>query len=283
MPLRDFPECSLLRTAAEFSKMRLMRLLKALAWLGLTFLMQLSLVHGQADKPQAPSPFKVKPLKVGITADSPPLVFKVDGEYQGLEIDFAHLLGKELGRPVVFVETPWEDQIKALQEGKTDIIMSGMTVTREREDLVAFSPPYLNFGQMAMVRKSERARFTSVRSLLDTTGKVGIIPETTGAEFVKNNLENAETVTYATPSAAVTAVVTGEADLFVYDSPVILYLAGKREMEDIVPVNINLTIEYLAWAMRKDDKKLQDEVAAALMQFESDGRQQTVLDRWLPR
>ncbi|WP_309400159.1 substrate-binding periplasmic protein [Cerasicoccus maritimus] len=260
-----------------------MRLLKLIALLGLTVFLQLGQASAQADKPMPPSPFKVEPLKVGITADSPPLVFKSGGEYQGVEIDLANLLGKELGRPVVFVEVPWEDQIKELDAGKTDIIMSGMTVTRERETQVGFAPPYLNFGQMSLVRKGERARYTSVRSLLDTTSKVAVIPGTTGAAFVKENFKNADIMEFDTPDAAVDAVVTGKTDIFVYDSPVIQWLASKREMEDVVPVNINLTIEYLAWAMRADDMKLQNQVAQALFQFENDGRLQTVINRWLPR
>lgn len=260
-----------------------MRLLRLIALLGMTVFLQLGQASAQADKPMPPSPFKVEPLKVGITADSPPLVFKSGGEYQGVEIELAQLLGKELGRPIVFVEVAWEDQIKELDAGKTDIVMSGMTVTREREAKVAFAPPYLNFGQMALVRKGERARYTSVRSLLDTSSKVGVVPGTTGAAFVKENFKNADIVEFDMPDEAVDAVVTGKADAFIYDSPVIQWIASKREMEDIVPVNINLTIEYLAWAMRADDMKLQDQVAQALFEFENDGRLQTVINRWLPR
>lgn len=259
-----------------------MRLLKAIALLGLT-LISLTLLQAQADKPVPPSPFKKEPLRVGVTPDSPPLAFKIDEHFEGVEVDLARLLGKELNRPVVFIEVPWAEQIQSLKAGKTDIIMSGMTVTREREDEVAFSPPYLNFGQMSLVRKNERARYTSVRSLLDTSSKVAVIPDTTGADFVQKNFKNAEVVKFDSPEAAIDAVVSSKADVFVYDSPVILYLAGKREMEEIVPVNINLTIEYLAWAMRQDDEKLQDQVADALIQLENDGRLKTVLNRWLPR
>ncbi|WP_269539206.1 substrate-binding periplasmic protein [Cerasicoccus fimbriatus] len=260
-----------------------MRLLKLIALLGFAVFLQLGHAFAQEEKAMPPSPFKKEPLKVGVTPDSPPLVFKSGGEYQGVEIDLANLLGRELGRPVVFVDVAWDEQFKALEEGKTDIIMSGMTVTREREEAVAFSPPYLNFGQMSLVRKGERARFTSLRSLLDTTSKVGVIPETTGADFVKKNFKNADVQEFDTPDSAVDAVVKGDSDIFVYDSPVILWLGGKREMEQVAPININLTIEYLAWAMRKDDRKLQDQVAKALFTFENDGRLQTVLNRWLPR
>ncbi|MEO0794313.1 MAG: transporter substrate-binding domain-containing protein [Verrucomicrobiota bacterium] len=257
-----------------------MRLKGITALLGLTLFFT-CVLGANPDRPVVPSPFKAKPLRVGVTADSPPLAFKIDGELEGVEIDLARLLGKELGRPIVFVEVAWADQIKFLNDDKTDIIMSGMTVTREREELVAFSPPYLNFGQMSLVRKQDRPRFTSVRSLLDTASRVAVVPDTTGAAFVKNDFANADIVEFATPEDAVDAVVRSQADIFVYDSPVINWMAGKREMENVVPVNINLTIEYLAWAMRKSDSKLQDQVANALFEFESDGRLQTVLGRWI--
>lgn len=246
-------------------------------------LLGLTAVFAAPEARIAPSPFKTEPLRVGVTPDSPPLVFKVGDETEGLEIDLARLLGKELGRPVVLVDLPWAEQIPALLGDRIDIVMSGMTVTREREEQVAFSPPYLNFGQMTLVRKADRPRYTSVRSLLDTSGKIAVIPDTTGAAFVADNFEHAEVVEFDEPDAAAEAVVRGKADAFVYDSPVILWLGGKREMEDVVPVTINLTVEYLAWAMRPSDKKLQDQVTAALIQFEDDGRLQTVINRWLPR
>ncbi|MGE9295196.1 MAG: substrate-binding periplasmic protein [Puniceicoccales bacterium] len=255
-----------------------MRLHSLIALLALPLLVSV----GYAEKPVAPSPFKTEPLRVGVTPDSPPLVFKVNDSYEGVEIDLARLLGKELDRPVVFVSLPWDEQLKALKDGKTDIVMSGMTVTREREEQVAFSPPYLNFGQMALVRKQDRSRYTSARSLVQTTGNVAVIPDTTGAAFVKDNFENANVVKFNTPEEAVDAVVRSQADAFIYDSPVIYWMAGKREMEDVTPVSIHLTIEYLAWAMRPEDKKLQNQVAEALFEFESDGRLQTVLNRWLP-
>ena len=71
-------------------------------------------------------------LCVGITADYPPIVFMDGRQVSGLEIDFALLLGKELGRAIEFQPVPWGDQIRALTEGKTDIIMSGVSKTRAR-------------------------------------------------------------------------------------------------------------------------------------------------------
>ena len=67
------------------------------------------------------------PLRVGVTPNFPPMIFKLRKSLVGVEVDLAHALGRELGRPVEFVELPWDAQIPALLQGKTDIIMSAMT------------------------------------------------------------------------------------------------------------------------------------------------------------
>src|SRR6187397_550676 len=91
------------------------------------------------------------PLRVGVTADFPPMIYKDAGKLVGLEADFAKVLGEELGRPIKLVEVRWEDQISALADGKTDIIMSSMSMTRARQLRVSFSKPYLTVGQTVLV------------------------------------------------------------------------------------------------------------------------------------
>ena len=97
-------------------------------------------------------------LRVGVTPDFPPLVFKQGNRVAGIEADLAMMLGEELGRPVKFVEMKWDEQIPALLEGKTDIIMSSMTVTRERQVRIAFSEPFLKSGLVAAVRADNVAK-----------------------------------------------------------------------------------------------------------------------------
>ena len=43
-------------------------------------------------------------LRVGVNANTPPMIFKEGGRLEGVEVDLAAALGKELGRKVVFVE-----------------------------------------------------------------------------------------------------------------------------------------------------------------------------------
>ena len=87
-------------------------------------------------------------LRVGVSPDSPPLIFKQNDEISGLEAEMAVALANYLEKTAVFVEVPWEDQIPALLANRTDIIMSGMSVTLARQYEIAFSKPYFKSGLM---------------------------------------------------------------------------------------------------------------------------------------
>lgn len=229
------------------------------------------------------SPFKANLLKVGITPDSPPLAFEVEGHLQGVEVEFAKLLGKALGRPIQFVKLPWQEQIPALLESRTDIIMSGMSITREREEEIAFSEPYVEYGQMAMVRNNDSTRYPQARNVMSTFGKVAVISGTTGEAFVENFFPNASVETFPSPDDAVRALVKSNVDVFIFDSPTILWLSDEYQQEAVSAVPINLTVEYLGWGMRKSDSKLQEQVNAALAKLQEAGEITWVLDRWLPK
>src|SRR5262249_48968819 len=104
---------------------------------------------------RAGSPSEVAPLRIGVTPIYPPMIYKEAGKLVGVEIDFANALSEELGRPIKFVEIDWEDQVPDLIAGKTDLIMSSMSITKARSLRVAFATPYLQVGQTILVRRAD--------------------------------------------------------------------------------------------------------------------------------
>jgi polar amino acid transport system substrate-binding protein len=85
-------------------------------------------------------------LRVGVSTNAPPLIFKQGSEIVGLEAELAKKFGDYLGKSVAFIELDWEDQIQALIANKTDIIMSGMSITKMRQVRIEFSRPYFRTG-----------------------------------------------------------------------------------------------------------------------------------------
>ena len=92
-------------------------------------------------------------LRVGMTANQPPFTMKAkDGSVIGYEADLANMLAAAMGVKLTIVETPFPELLNALISGKVDVVMSGMTMTFERNMKVAFAGPYLLSGKSILTK-----------------------------------------------------------------------------------------------------------------------------------
>jgi polar amino acid transport system substrate-binding protein len=229
-----------------------------------------------------PAPVTTTPLRVGVAPVSPPMIFKEGTRIVGVEADFAQALGKELGREITFVELAWEDLIDGLNDGKIDIIMSSMSVTRARQFRVAFSDPYLRVGQMALVRAKEQARYgLLVNSLADRT--IGVRKGTTGDLLVQQEFPRAKRKYYKSDDEAAVALGKGKIDLFIDDSTMVWYLAGVYESKGLTVVPHVLSNEILAWGTRRSDDRLRESANAFLRKIQASGELNRILHRWIPK
>jgi polar amino acid transport system substrate-binding protein len=220
------------------------------------------------------------PLRVGVTPHYPPLIYKEAGQLAGIEPDFARALGKELSRPVQFVELEWEEQIPALVEGRTDIIMSSMSITTARQLRVAFTRPYLGIGQKLLVRREDLLKYIEGMPMRPS-GAIGVLAGTTGDFLVQQEFPKSKRKTFNSSEDAAKALVKKKIDLFITDSPTVWWLAGMNE-SSLAPAPILLTQEQLAWAVRRTDQSLLDSVNTTLEKMQKNGQANALLKRWIP-
>jgi ABC-type amino acid transport substrate-binding protein len=221
-------------------------------------------------------------LRVGVSPNLPPIVFKQNRQIVGLEADLASSLAAELGKSLRFVELKWEDLIPALLEKRIDIIMSGMSVTEARKVRMAFSSPYFKIGQIALVRDEDTHKYPGIPSIRYCKGKVGTIEGTTGDYIVQRSFTNARRMPFNSSEGAVKALIREKIDMFIYDAPVVLWLASENESEGLAPVPIFLTEEYLAWALRYEDTDLLQETNEFIASRGENGELRSVLKKWMP-
>lgn len=221
-------------------------------------------------------------LRVGVSTNAPPLIFKQGTKIVGLEADFARELAKYLGKSLRFVELRWKDQIPALLENRIDIIMSGMTITRLREVRIAFSIPYFTSGQMALIRREDEALFKTGFFVLTKNSAIGAIKDTTGEYFIETQYGSVKKISFSTSRDAVKALIDKRIDMFVHDAPIILYLASENETKGITPSFSLLTKEYLAWGIRKNDEGLLTSANEFLKTINDDGRLKQMIRFWIP-
>jgi polar amino acid transport system substrate-binding protein len=226
--------------------------------------------------PEPPPPS----LRVAVTPDLPPYCFRQsDGSYAGVEIDFATRLATALGRPLTIVPVPWDEQFQTLLAGRSDMIMSGMSITPERAARVAFGAPYLETNLKAVVRRDDAERWATAEALLKTSPRIGVKRGTTGEALVRAQRPDEAIVVYRQSRDAITELRNFRIDVYVSDAPVIEY-AVLRYPGALTAYPRGVGKQSLAWAFRPDDAALRQDVNAVLARWRADGTLRAVLEAW---
>lgn len=229
-------------------------------------------------------------LSVGVSTNAPPLIYKQGKEIVGLEAEMARELAKHLGRPIQFVELKWKDQITALLDGRIDIIMSAMSITRKRQIRISFTTPYLKTGQMALVRREEKNRYPmGYAGILGQSPvlRFGVVKGTTGEQFVRQSFEHAEKIrVYNTSRDAMGALLTialvNRIDILIHDGPILIMLAAEDESSKLAILPHILTEEYLAWGIRRNDTDFLASANVFIDMIKREGRLDAIIQRWIP-
>jgi polar amino acid transport system substrate-binding protein len=223
-------------------------------------------------------------LRVGVSPDYPPIAFKEGAELSGVEIDLARRLEADFGVEVTFVETKFADLIEALKKRRIDVIMSGMSITVDRRTDVDFTDPYQRVGQMALVRKADRVRFSAPGTMNAAAVRVGVAKQTTGEMYARQQLDKATIQAFDSPEQGIDALRSGGLDFFIHDAPTVWRTIGrpKHEDPDLAGIYRPLTEEHLAWAVRQEDAELKGFLNAAVAHWHKTGTIESILDRWIP-
>ena len=193
-------------------------------------------------------------LRVGMEPGYMPFEMKdKKGRIIGYDVDIAKNMAKAMGVKLKLVPTSWDGIIAGLLTNKYDIIMSGMTITQQRNLKVNFADSYVVVGQTVLLRKDLAGTIKTAKDLdkakYTIVTKLGVTGEIATRKFFKK----AKIITFETESDAASEVLNGKADAMVYDQPYnVLFMAGKGK-GTMVHLDNPLTYEPLGWAVRKGD------------------------------
>ena len=221
-------------------------------------------------------------LRVGFEAGYMPFeMTDQKGNFVGFDIDIAKEMAKAMGVKFVPVNTAWDGIIPSLITDKFDIIMSGMTVTQERNLKINFADPYIIVGQTILLNKKHEGSITSYKDLNDpkfiVTSKLG----TTGESAVKSKIPKATYKSFETETEAALEVVNGKADAFVYDLPYCVVFMAQQGAGKVIFLDQPFTFEPLAWAINKGDPDFLNFLNNFLRQLKNDGRYDTIYNKWI--
>ena len=221
-------------------------------------------------------------LRVGFEAGYLPFeMADKKGRFIGFDMDMAKEMAKAMGVKFVPVNTAWDGIIPALITKKFDIIISGMTVTQERNLKINFADPYIIVGQTILLNKRLAGKVKSYKDLNNSKYTVCSKLGTTGEQAVKRMIPKAKYKSFETESEAALEVLNGKADATVYDLPFCATFMAQQGAGKVIFLDKPFTFEPLAWAIRKGDPDFMNWLNNFMRQVKNDGRYDKIYNKWI--
>ncbi len=224
-------------------------------------------------------------LTMATSAAFPPYE-SYDGEnIVGIDADLAAALAERLGLQLKIVDMDFGSLIGAVETGKVDLCMAGMTASPERAKNVNFSTSYATGIQAVIVGEHSDIRTVEDLYAMLDEGKdllVGTQEATTGYLYATKSVEEGgfgenHVVGFQNGAAAVQALMLGKIDCVIIDNqPAKEFVAANRALRLL---DTEYVSEEYAIALPKTNAALEEAVNQALAELLEDGTVQTILDK----
>lgn len=224
---------------------------------------------------------ETKPFVVASDASFPPMEFVDETKaIVGFDIDMMNAVAAAMGFKVEYKNTAWDGIFAGLEGAAYDAVLSAVTITDERKQKYDFSEPYVNAGQIVVVRTDEMA-ITGDKTL---AGKlVGAQIGTTGA-FAVQKIEGAKLKEYDTIDLAMLDLLNKNVDAVVVDTPVAAnyVLASENFKGKLKLVGTPFTEEYYGVLVRKGDPTgFLPKFNEGLKKIKADGTYDKIYAKWI--
>ena len=213
-------------------------------------------------------------LVMATNAEFPPYEYREGDQIVGIDAEIAQAIADDLGYELVIEDMAFDSIIAAVQSGKADIGVAGMTVSEDRLANVNFSNPYTTGVQVVIVKEG-----SEITSPADLVGKkIGVQLGTTGDIFAED-IENATVERFNKGFEAVQSLTQDKVDAVIID---------REPAKVFVTQNVGLavldeayTIEEYAIAVAKDNTELLDEINASLTKLEESGKLDEIIKKYI--
>ena len=216
-------------------------------------------------------------LVVGIT-DYEPMDYKDEnGEWTGFDAEFARLFAEELGVECEFyVIADWGKKFMELDTKQIDVVWNGMTITEEAQLNSSVSDPYVNNGQVVVMKADVIGNYATVESL---SGLTIAVENGSAGQDAANTIAGANVVPLQDQGAALLEVKAGTADACIIDSTMANAMTGEGTDYADLASGLILTDELYGVSFRKDSD-VTAKFNAFMAKLVEDGTLQALADKY---
>ena len=215
-------------------------------------------------------------LTMSTNAQFPPYEMTTDdGGFEGIDVEIATAIAEKLGLELDILDMDFDSALRAVQQGKSDIVMAGVTVNEDRQLVMDFTDSYATGVQVIIVKEGSDVTIDNMGE-----GLIGTQRGTTGNIYCTDDYGEEHVMAYDDGFTAVQALMNGQVDCVVIDN---------APAQEFVKNNAGLTIldteyanEDYAIGLNKGNTALLDAINTALNELISDGTVQTIIDKYIP-
>lgn len=221
-------------------------------------------------------------LVMATNASFPPYEYVEGDQVVGIDADIAAAICEKLGYELQIDDMEFDSLIAAVKSGKADFAMAGMTVTKERQQMINFSDSYATGIQSVIVK--EGSDITCVDDLFaeGANHTVGVQLSTTGDIYASGDIQDAgygTVLQFPNGNEAVLALVNGKIDCVIIDNePAKAYVAANAGLKVL---DTSYAVEDYAAAIAKENTELLEKFNAALAELKADGTIDAIVAKYI--
>jgi polar amino acid transport system substrate-binding protein len=220
-------------------------------------------------------------VRVGMTGSQPPLNVKSkSGKLIGYEVDLVEILAESMGVKAKLVVLPFSQLLPALKKGDVDMVVSGVTITPERNTQVAFVGPYLLTGKSILTKSETLAAAAEVADIDMESVTLTALAGSTSQEFAEVVAPKAKLQTTDDYDKAIKLVMDGQADAMIADIEICQLTVLRYPDSGLATLSDPLTIEPVGIALPPGDPLLINLVENYLAALDMVGLLEELHDVW---
>ena len=246
----------------------------------LAVLMVLAAFAGCAKQEESSLTIEKGKLLMSTNASFPPYEMTTDaGGFEGIDVEIAQAIAAKLGLELEILDMDFDAALLAVQEGKSDIVMAGVSVTEDRQLVMDFSNSYATGVQVVIVKEGSDVTMDNLGEMM-----IGCQRGTTGYIYASDTPDNGgygedHVIAFDNGAAAVQALMNGQVDCVIIDSaPAQEYVAANP---GLTLLEGNWVEEQYAIGMDKGNTALVEAVNKALSELIADGTVQNIIDKYI--
>jgi polar amino acid transport system substrate-binding protein len=222
-----------------------------------------------------------KELTVGTAASMPPLNMTAkDGEIIGMEVDLARLFANAMEVKLTLSRMDFNQLLPALEKGQVDMVLSGVTMTPQRNLKVAFVGPYFASGKSVLTKKKNVESVDELAKMNHPDKVLVALKGSTSQMFVEKLIPKAKLVLADNYDQAVASVQNDQAVAMVADYPICMVAVYRYPDAGFITLGKPISYEPIGVALPANDPLLVNWVQNSLNFIEKSGEFEGLIQRW---